>query len=169
MTTPAKVRHGTKQGYDKHWRTRKGRWGWPACERCTQALTASGRQYRQQPDKVAASRLRHTARQRAFRRLQRMHPGDYARVFTEELSILRDGGTVVVENLQAELDRSFPAQRMQKVAEAVRQRAATPAESRLYAEYLSLRKRLDEARQRVAEHRDSEAGDEEAREPACAG
>jgi hypothetical protein len=148
------VRHGTWQGYDKHRRIRKGNWSWPACEKCVPAATEGRRGYAQRPEVVASTRLRNNARQRAFRRLKDLHPGEFARLLSEEVSIARDGGTVVVSNLRYELRTKAPGTIEADLTKAVQQRSATQPEISAYFEIQDLRRRITEAEERVARFRE---------------
>lgn len=146
-----RVYHGSLAGYEKHWRVRKGKWQWPACEGCQQAASDRRKEYRKTPAGMASYKDRGMARQRALGRLQRLYPGEYNKYYAEELSLIRDGGTAVVSNLRDELNSLIGKISEASLEQSVQKRAATLEERRVYFEVLALRRRIQEAEDRVAE------------------
>lgn len=155
------VWHGTPQGYDKHRRTRKGRWSWPACDKCMAARQAYNTEVQARPQYRAHAGERSKARQRALARLRERHPGEYMKFYAEELSLIRDGGVVVLENLQAQLRQVTAGVKVSELEQAVRAGSATLQERALYFQVRSLRKQAAEAGRQVEERR------AEQREPAA--
>lgn len=154
MTARKRVYHGTREGYDKHERQRRGAWTWPACERCKAAKKKWRTEYAQRPDVKLMASQRSIARQRAHKRLKDAHRGEYAKYFTEEMSILRDGGSAIVEGLLAEMRRLTGHTSVEELERAVQQRSATLKETEFYFAILDLRRRIGEAQERVAQRRE---------------
>ena len=146
------MKHGTRQGYDKHRRVRKGTWKWPLGEECgcREAYRAYQREYmRQTGNARKGTRERNNARQRAYKRLQHEFPQLYAKYYAEELSVIRDGGTVVLANLRAELRatlRGMPPD----LESVVRSGHATPREREVYLKACALKSQIAEVEQRIA-------------------
>jgi hypothetical protein len=147
------IRHGTTPGYNKHRRVRKASWAWPPCILCSLAANADRQVYSKRPEVIASTRRRNNARQRALRRLKDMHPGEFARLFSEEVSLASDGGTVVVANLRHELC-VLAGQAEVRLARAVQDRTASKEEAVRYFQILDIRRRIREAEERVARFRE---------------
>jgi hypothetical protein len=148
------IKHGTRPGYDKHYRTRKGSWKWPLDKDdkcgCLGAYQEYQREFKSRPEQVAASRQRSMARHRAYKRLSDMHPADYAKLYTEELSIIQDGGKVILGTLMSELKQATSAASEEDLGRLVRDGSATLRERDIYWRIQGLRIRVEEARARVA-------------------
>jgi hypothetical protein len=155
------IRHGTRSGYDKHYRTRKGNWKWPLAKDtcgCLEAHQAYMRGYRARPVQAAGARQRSVARHRALKRLADMHTADYAKLYTEELSIIRDGGKVVLSALVAEMKRELAVTSEEELQLLVANGSATLKERAAYWRIQNLKDRIEEARARVKEREPDGAG-----------
>lgn len=162
---PKKVFHGTAAGYDKHHRVRKGSWKWPACQKCREAHTIYVRENHQLPESRKRARERTLARSRAWVRLQKLHPGEYAKLYTEELELIRDGGDIAVRAMEQEIAEVLAAQAARLVhaggqrirvenaekdlVKAVNAGYASLAERERWSRVVTLRNRIAEIRQRA--------------------
>jgi len=164
MGAHRRVLHGTRAGYDKHRRVRKGNWGWPTRENtcgCKEAYRVYQTDYTNRAQTQAGNRERSTARQRAFRRLQQLHAADYAKLYAEELSIIRDGGKSALAGMQQQLDAVLAGVDMITLERLMRHGMASLPEREKYFRVLQLRQRVAEIERRAAEesHGTTEEGE----------
>lgn len=79
MSKPRTARCGTPSGWNRHRLD-----GEKPCDACARAKREYDKQWRSAPDRVRKSRLNARAQRKAYGRLSRLYPEDYAKFYAEE-------------------------------------------------------------------------------------
>lgn len=146
------IRHGTTKGFSKHRRVRSGNWPMPPGEEC--GCAEAQREWRRERDRkplpVEQRRQRDRARQRALLELRRMYPQDYAKLYAEELSSIKDGGQVELSSVQSQLRLLTQGVNERELRKYAGDGSATVRERELLERLATLRKRAAELEEMVA-------------------